>query len=702
MKINKRDTSPNRLADEKNPYLLQHADNPVKWYPWGEEAFECAAREDKPVFLSIGYSTCHWCHVMAHESFEDDQVAAFLNEHFVSIKVDREERPDVDSVYMAACQAMTGSGGWPLTLFLTPEKLPFFAGTYFPKTSRRGMPGFVDLLHRVVEAWRHNRNRIDEAGREITAHLTAVQEAGGDITADEALLDLGYAELERAYDPHRAGFGPAPKFPIPQHLMFLVRMYRRTGNDRALLMASETLDRIRKGGIFDQVGLGVHRYSTDNKWLVPHFEKMLYDQALVSLAAVEVFQATRNRRFSDIADDIHAYVTESMTDPEGGFYTAEDADSDGGEGRFYTWTPEEVREILDEDEATSAFEIFDISDRGNFEDGRSILHLAVDPDKLAASRGIDPNEFALKLEMIRKKLLTAREKRKRPLLDDKIITGQNGLMIASFARAARVLGDDTRIAAARRAADFVLRELTDDRGGLFRRYRRGHRVLKGYLEDYAYFTWGLLELFEASGEVVYLERAVHFTDEMMRRFKDDDDGGYFLSDRFGERMIVALKEYRDNAVPSGSSVAALNLIRLFGFTGKDTYRAHAEELIDVMADGAMQQPSAHTMYLAALDAHLGPSTQVVVVGKGDDPGTERMKKIAGRYLYPGSVLLFKRTDDDTGLLEDIAPFTGPMVMKDGKPTVYLCRDQTCIEPLTDPEAVGMILREGGPALQDDS
>ena len=690
-----RDSSSGRLAAEKSPYLLQHADNPVQWYPWGDEAFERAAREDKPVFLSIGYSTCHWCHVMAHESFEDDRVAAFLNDHFVSIKVDREERPDVDAVYMAACQAMTGSGGWPLSLFLTPEKLPFFAGTYFPKTSRRGMIGFIDLLHQVVEAWRRNRSRIEEAGREITAHLAAIQETEGDGFADESLLHRGYAELERAYDPLRAGFGPAPKFPIPQHLMFLVRMYRRTGNDRALRMATETLDWIRRGGIFDQVGFGVHRYSTDNKWLVPHFEKMLYDQALVSLAAVEVFQVTGNRRYADIADDIHTYVLDRITDPQGGFYTAEDADSDGGEGMFYTWTPREVREVLGGDDMAIACDFFGITEEGNFEGGRSIPHMIRTPDEFTAVHGIDPEEFTEVLEKIRVALCDAREKRNRPLLDDKIIAGQNGLMIASLARAARVLGDERRLTAARRAADFILRELTDDEGGLFRRYRRGERVLNGYLDDYAFVTWGLIELYEASGEPIYLERAVHFADETIKRFRDDDDGGYFLSDRFTERMIVPVKDYSDGAVPSGSSVAALNLVRLFGYTGDETYRTYAEEVIILMAGGAERRPSAHTMYLTALDARLTPGTQVVVAGSGADPGTKRMREIVGRYLPQDSALIFKNTDDEAGVLEGIAPSIRQMVMREGRATVYLCRDYTCSEPLTDPEAVEAALRWGG-------
>ncbi|MBN1882568.1 MAG: thioredoxin domain-containing protein [Deltaproteobacteria bacterium] len=700
MDIKERQGSLRRLADEKSPYLIQHADNPVEWYPWGEEAFERAAREDKPLFLSIGYSTCHWCHVMAHESFEDDRVATFLNEHFISIKVDREERPDVDAVYMAACLAMTGSGGWPLTLFLTPEKLPFFAGTYFPKTSRPGVPGFLDLLHRVVEAWRHDRGRIDEAGREITAHLKKVHKSEGGGTIDESQLHRGYTELERAYDPLRAGFGPAPKFPIPHHLMFLVRMYRQGGNDRALGMATETLDRIRNGGIFDQVGLGVHRYATDNTWLVPHFEKMLYDQALVSLAAVEVFQITGNRRYADIADDIHAYVLGRMTDRMGGFYTAEDADSDGGEGRFYTWTPREVREILDRNEAEIACGFFGITEGGNFEDGRSIPHVTSSPDEFAASRGIDPGGCIEKIEEIRKKLFAAREGRPRPLLDDKIITGLNGLMIASLARAGRVLGDNRRISAARRAADFVLRELTDDRGGLFRRYRRGDRTQPGFLDDYAYFTWGLLELFEASGEPTYLERAVHFTDEMKRRFYDPDGGGYFLSDRFAEKMIIAQKDYHDTAVPSGSSVAALNLVRLFEFTGLDEYRVSAGELIADMAQEAGRYPSSHTMYLTALDVHLSSSMRAVVVGRKGDPATERMRKIAGRYLSLGSVLIYKDIDDNTGLLEKIAPDTGSMRMVDGRATVYLCRNRTCMEPVTDPQVMKSVLKEGGSALHE--
>ncbi len=490
----------NRLAGEKSPYLLQHATNPVDWYPWGEEAFHRAKEQDKPIFVSIGYATCHWCHVMAHESFEDEQVAGLLNQHFVSIKVDREERPDVDKIYMDVCQALTGRGGWPLSVFLTPEGKPFYAGTYFPRTTRMGTPGFVDLLRQIAAIWQNDRGRVEALSKDITRAIQPTAEPSGIGTFVPEIgvkwLKKGYGELQRTFDPKFGGFGAAPKFPTPHHLTFLFRWFKRTGDAMSLTMAEKTLEAMRNGGLFDQIGLGFHRYSVDERWLVPHFEKMLYDQALLAIASLEAHQVTGKEVFARIAQEIFTYVLGDMTAPEGGFYSAEDADSEGKEGLFYLWTPAEVKKHLGEKTGEIFCHYYDITEAGNFEEGRSIPHVRMPVEAFAARKGLDAKEVEDLLDRARRQLFDARKKRVHPLKDDKVLTSWNGLMIAALAKGYQVLGNPSYRLGAERAVRFVLEYLKREDGRLLRRYREGEAAYPAYLDDYAFFVWGILDIYE--------------------------------------------------------------------------------------------------------------------------------------------------------------------------------------------------------------
>ncbi|MEN3037834.1 MAG: thioredoxin domain-containing protein, partial [Candidatus Kryptonium sp.] len=509
----------NRLINEKSPYLLQHAENPVDWYPWCDEAFEKAKVEDKPIFLSIGYSTCHWCHVMEKESFEDEEVAKILNENFVSIKVDREERPDIDSVYMSVCQAMTGHGGWPLTIIMTPDKKPFFAGTYIPKHSRFGRIGLIDLLQRVSHLWKENKEKLLSLADEITTDLKqAFSQSIVNDTIDESVLSLAYDQLKSQFDPEYGGFGKAPKFPIPHNLMFLLRYWRKTGNPKALEMVEQTLNSMYLGGIYDHIGFGFHRYSTDRYWLLPHFEKMLYDQALLLIAYLETYQATQNQKYARICNEISSYVLRNLTNPNGGFFSAEDADSEGEEGKFYLWEFNELKEILNQEEFNFVVGKFNIQIDGNYYDevrksktGKNIFYLT---EHLS-------NENITKWETIRQKLFKYREQRIHPLKDDKILTDWNGLMICAFARAYSVLRNENYLNIAKNSADFILKNLLKD-GKLLHRFRDGEAKINAYLDDYAFLIWGLIELYEASFETKYLRNAIVLTEKMIQLFWDDE------------------------------------------------------------------------------------------------------------------------------------------------------------------------------------
>ena len=675
--------APNRLIDEKSPYLLQHARNPVDWYPWGERAFQKARKEDKPIFLSIGYATCHWCHVMAHESFEDEDVARRLNTYYIAIKVDREERPDVDKVYMSVCQAMTGSGGWPLSVFMTPEGKPFFAGTYFPKSSRMGMTGFMDILSQITTMWQSDRARILKASEEITR---AIQSSSIDKSVQTMSLNIikkGYEQLLRAFDHDWGGFGTAPKFPTPHQLAFLLRCHRREANPEALEMVEKTLEAMRKGGIFDQIGFGFHRYSVDEKWLVPHFEKMLYDQALLGMAYAEAYQVTGRAKFGRVAREIMTYVLRDMTAPEGGFYCAEDADSDGKEGLFYVWTSGEIKKHLGDKLGELFCRFYDISDAGNFEDGLSIPHIPVTPDVFAKKEGVELEELDSLLEEARGRLFVEREKRVHPLKDDKILTSWNGLMIAAFAKAYQTFGDKAYADAARRAVEFILKNLRTANGRLLCRYRKGEAAYPGYLDDYAFLVWGLIELYEATFHVPYLEEAISLNKEMIDIFWDKQGGGLYFTGKGNESLIAQSKEIYDGALPSGNSVAALNLLRLSRMTGNIDLEQRYEKLARYFSGQITDHPIAYTQFLIALDFMLGPSKEIVIAGDPALDGTQAIISAIHRRFLPNKVLLFRRQGLEGETLARLSPFAEPLVPVNHHPTVFICEQYACQTPITD-------------------
>jgi len=674
----------NRLANERSPYLLQHAQNPVNWYPWGDEAFEKAKGEEKPIFLSIGYATCHWCHVMAHESFEDEEVARLLNQSFVAIKVDREERPDVDKIYMFVCQSLTGHGGWPLSVFMTPEGNPFFAGTYFPKTARMGMPGFTKVVQQIAHMWKNDRASIVKSSETITAAIQPSSETQGSAPVLQAdTLKKGYTQLARVFDPTWGGFGAAPKFPTPHHLTFLLRWHKRSGNAMALDMVKQTLQAMRNGGIFDQIGLGFHRYSVDKEWLVPHFEKMLYDQALLAMAYLEAYQVTGEPPFAEVAREIFVYVLRDMTSPQGGFYSAEDADSEGKEGLFYVWTPQEVKAHLGKETGELFCRFYGITDRGNFEEGRSIPHIRIASQGFAAKEGIDPPQLDSMFSEAREKLFRAREKRIHPLKDDKILTSWNGLMIAALAKGAQVFGDEAYAAAATDAVGFILKHLRTAEGRILRRFRQGDAAYPGYLDDYAFLVWGLIDLYEATFEISFLEEALGLNEAMMDLFWDEKGGGLYFTGKGNEALITRSKEVYDGALPSGNSVAALNFLRLGRMTGNVVLEQRAEQLFRAFSRQVADQPMAYTHLLMALDFAAGPSREIVVAGDPDLDATREMVALIHKGFLPNKVLLLRPEGAQSKRLASVSPFVKDMVPIDDNPTVYICEQYTCQAPIKD-------------------
>jgi uncharacterized protein YyaL (SSP411 family) len=586
----------NRLSHETSPYLLQHAHNPVDWYPWGEEAFARARDEGKPVFLSVGYSTCHWCHVMEKESFEDEEVAAFLNAHFVAIKVDREERPDVDDLYMTAVQMMSGHGGWPMSVWLTADRRPFFGATYFPKRQ------FLDVLARIDEAWTGERESIDAQATRVAEALSAQKVAAGTARAlGTDVLERAVAAIAPRFDKVRGGFAGAPKFPSETTLLLLLSRFERTGETRAYDLAAVTLDQMARGGIYDQAGGGFHRYSVDADWLVPHFEKMLYNQAWLTRAYLEAYRLGGDPAFLRVVRETLAYVLRDMTSPEGAFYTAEDADSEGEEGKFYVWTAAEIDAALPADDATLAKAYYGVTPAGNFEHGATILHVPVALPDFARARKLDPAALAASLDRIDARLRDARGKRVRPLRDDKILSGWNGMMIGAFARAGADLGDESYQRAAERAAEFVLTRMRDAAGSLLRTHRAGTSKIPAFQEDFAYLLDGLLELHRATGAARWLEAAQKLADEMLRRFWDAEGGGFFATSATHEALLVRSKDSYDGAVPSGNAVAAHALARLARATGDRRYAERAEQTLAAFATGIEAQPVAYTHFLQAAE-----------------------------------------------------------------------------------------------------
>jgi uncharacterized protein len=665
----------NRLARERSLYLRQHAGNPVDWFPWSEEAFAEAVRLERPVFLSIGYSSCHWCHVMERESFESDEVAALLNADFVSIKVDREERPDLDHYYMAVCQALTGSGGWPLTVFLTPEKKPFFAGTYYPKTGRYGRMGFLELLPRLAGIWKTRKGDVLASAAEIArvpGRVRAEPIEGASATLDPALREEAFRSLSEDFDPEHGGFGSAPKFPIPHHLLFLLRHWRRTGEGAALDMVERTLAAMRRGGIFDQLGLGFHRYSTDAGWIVPHFEKMLYDQALLAMAYTEAHQATGRAADRSVAEEIFAYVLRDLAVADGAFAASEDADAAGEEGSFYLWTAEAVKRVLPPEDAELAIRAFRI--------GRS------EPTVLTLAG--DFVESDLRLAEVREKMRLAREKRPKPARDPKVLADWNGLMIAALAKAARAFGRDDYLAAAGRAADRLLSLLVSSDGTFLRCLDGGEARIPAFLDDHAFLAWGLLELYEAGFVPRNLEAAAALVRRAVELFWDEEAGGFFFApDSPAPELPLRTKESYDGAIPSGNAVMMLVLLRLARMTGNPELEARAARTGGAFAGSIARSPSAHTFWMMALDLAGGPGVEVVVVGRRGAEDTEALLGVIRSSYLPNAVTLFKPADDprDTERLSAIAPFVFGMEMVEGAAAAYVCSDFVCRAPVTGPD-----------------
>ncbi len=690
--------TPNRLISEKSPYLLQHAYNPVDWYPWGEEAFERARREDRPIFLSIGYSTCHWCHVMERESFEDEGVASLLNRAFVCIKVDREERPDIDQIYMTICQIMTGSGGWPLTIIMTPDKRPFFAATYLPRTSRFGRIGLMELIPRIEELWKHKRSEVLGSTDKIIRALGTVEKAPAPSSLTVKTLGAAFEALKQRYDEEYGGFGTSPKFPSPHQLFFLLRYWHRTGATKALEMVEKTLLHMTMGGIHDHIGYGFHRYSTDRQWLLPHFEKMLYDQALMTMAYLEAFQATAKKDYATTARQVFEYVIRDMTSPLGGFYCAEDADSEGAEGKFYVWRRDEILKVLGGDLGGLFCKIYNIKEEGNYKEestgspnGTNILYLSKPLDLLAAEMGMAHSTLATRLREAREILFSEREKRVRPERDDKILTDWNGLMIAAFAMGARTLNDPEYLDAGRRAADFVLRYLRARQGRLLHRYRDGEAAIDAHLDDYAFFIWGLIELYEASFDPLYLKEAVDLTNIMLRHYWDPIKGGLFFTPDDGEDLIIRKKELYDGAMPSGNSVALMDLLRLAHLTGKADLEQKASELVKAFSGQVAQAPLAYTQFLCGLDFALGPTREVLLIGQEGADDTKRMIHTAFSGFHPTVVVLFKPSGRGKAGIDSLAPFAASNQAVQGRATAYLCEGFACHRPTTDPDELARLL-----------
>jgi len=630
---------------------------------------------------------------MAHESFEDTEVADLLNQNYVAIKVDREERPDIDQIYMAVCQALTGRGGWPLSIFMTPEGKPFFAGTYFPKKGRMGISGFVEILEQIATLWKKNRERIKTSGEMITnaIQLSSPPKAEN-TTVDETTLKLGFEQLAHNFEPMWGGFSPAPKFPVPHNLTFLLRWFKRSNDPLALKMVEKTLNEMRKGGIFDQVGFGFHRYSVDEKWLVPHFEKMLYDQALLALGYLEAFQITHNNDFKQTVEKIFTYVLRDLTSPEGGFYSAEDADSEGEEGRFYVWTPQEIKTVLGQELGELFCRFYNITPTGNFESGLNIPHETTPAKAFAEQEGIALTELETNLEIARAKLFDAREKRIHPLKDDKIITSWNGLMIAAFAKGYQVLGEQRYADAARKSAQFILKKLRNPEGRILRRFREKEVAFPGYLEDYAFLVWSLLELYEATFEIDYFEEAVIINNDMIELFWDETEGGFFYSGKGNETLIAQRKEAYDGAIPSGNSVAALTMARLSRMTGNVDLEKKVERMVQTFSSQISAYPLTSTHFLQALDFALGPAQEIVIGGDKKNQTTQDMIRLVQKSFLPHKIVLLQSEGYDGKRLAKLSSFITPMISFNPKPTVYVCEQFSCKKPMTEVEELESFLK----------
>jgi len=666
---------PNHLVKETSPYLLQHADNPVDWYPWSEEAVQKAKTEDKPIFLSIGYSACHWCHVMARESFEDEEVAAVLNENFVSIKVDREERPDLDRIYMSAVQAMTGSGGWPMSVFLTPEGQPFYGGTYFPPKRRYGMPSFTDVLLAVADAWQNRRQELVEGGKRLVEageRQSAVREDVKREDVKRETLESAFENLWQRFDRTHGGWGDAPKFPQPMALEFLLRYHHATGDPLALQMVTQTLEAMARGGMYDQLGGGFHRYSVDDHWLVPHFEKMLYDNAQLARVYLHAWQVTGEPFYRTIVEEILDYVVREMTDPEGGFYSTQDADSEGEEGKFFVWTPTEIRDLLGA-EADAFMAECGVAERGNFE-GKNILEFVGDLDQRPT------------LAEARRKLFTAREQRVHPGRDEKVLTSWNGLMLAAFAEAARVLNRADYQQVAERNADFLLSELRTPDGRLYHTWKAGVAKINGYLEDYAHFIVGLLELYQTTFDPRWYLAARELAEVMVEHFSAPD-GGFFDTSDDHEALITRPRELQDNVVPSGNATAAFGLLRLAGLAIEPRYAELARRSLVQVQPLLAQYPLGFGQWLIALDYALSHPREIAIVGDPEAADTRALLDVCVTGYRPYQIVALGAPDPETSAV----PLLRGRSQVEGRATAYVCVDFACRSPVTDPAALRALL-----------
>ncbi len=680
----------NRLINETSPYLLQHAHNPVDWFGWSKEAFEKAAEQDKPVFVSIGYSTCHWCHVMEKESFSDDYIAEIMNKHFINIKVDREQRPDVDDLYMSAVQAMTGSGGWPLSVFLTPDGKPFYGGTYFPPKSSFGRPSFEQVLLAIADAWENKRAELLESAGKMSEALKELARRRGNGTLSEDTLKDAKSHLQAIFDSTYGGFGDAPKFPQPGNLSLLLNYWYRTVEKQALDMAKFTLDAMAKGGIYDHLGGGFHRYSTDSHWLVPHFEKMLYDQALLSKCYIQAYQVTGEQKYAGIAQETFDYVLRDMTNPRGGFYSAEDADSEGKEGLFYIWEPSEIEKVLGTEKAKKINDYYGVTNSGNFEDNKSILNINKTLQDLATQFKKPPSDISEILTEGRFKLLKHRSKRIHPYRDDKIIAGWNGLMISSFAYGGAALGEKKYVSAAERAAKFILNNLQEN-GRLMRYYRQKKAIGPGFLDDYAFMIMSLLDLYEATFNTQWLIEAIDLAQKMISLFGDENGGAFYLTGRDAERLIIRTIPGYDGAIPNGNSIAALALMKLGRLTMNDRFSDQAQKILNAFSELLRQPPTSLTTMLTALDFQLGPAQEIIVAADRNQDDTKNMLKMIHGRFSPNTVILFHETGQAGKVIEQIVPFITDYVAIDGKATAYVCKNYVCSQPVSDINTLGKML-----------
>jgi uncharacterized protein YyaL (SSP411 family) len=690
----------NRLGSEKSPYLLQHAANPVDWYAWCDEAFAAAKAQNKPVFLSIGYSTCHWCHVMAHECFENPAIAERMNRTFVNVKVDRKERPDIDAVYMTVCQAITGSGGWPLTIIMTPDRKPFFAGTYFPPESRHGCIGMRELTDRIEDLWTNRNQELLKSADQVTELFRKHGSSASGRLPEISLLTTSLNELTEEYDPVHGGFGGAPKFPTPQKLIYLLRCWKRFKDDQALQVVEKTLQGMRHGGIYDHVGFGFHRYATDETWLLPHFEKMLYDQAMIAVACLETCQATGREEYAQTAREIFGYVLRDLRSPQGGFYSAQDADSEGEEGRFYVWAKQDVEKALTPQEAAIWNRVYSVGTEGNFFDeatkektGANIFHLKKPLREWATQMKMSHQELCALLDKCRRKLYRVREKRVHPFRDDKILTDWNGLMIASLALGARVLNDHQYEIAARAAADFILSTLRDDQGNLLHCRRNNESAIPAFLDDYAFLIWGLIELYQTGFDVKYLEAAIALNDRLLQRFWDDRDGGFFFTASDHEELLFRKKSIHDGAIPSGNSVSAMNLLRLARITGDMQFEQKAEQISRAFAGIIQQSPSAVAFHLTTLDYLMGPSHEIVIAGEQDSPAVQTINLTLSTRFLPNKIVMLVPDGKQAAAIRKIAPFTASFKGEKGKALIYVCTDRSCKKPTIDIEEMINLLTD---------